>query len=352
MAGEDDPHAVRGRPCRPGASRWHWTASARSWPRRCAKATSTLAQAQVIRRAITALPASVDADVRRAGGGAPRRPGGRVRPEGARPARAPHPPRRRTGDRRGGRGAPAGRARGERRRAGPGSRCAASATAPPVSPDASRTRPRPGSRPTSRPTRTPASADCDDERQPDDPFTRLPYPRRLGEAFCAFLESLDPTRLPVHGGDATTVIVTIPLDSLRAELARRAWSEPDSSQETSSPATSSPQPRPDDSPAPHTSSPPSSAATASRSTSDAARRLFAPGQRKALLIRDQTCRAEGCDVPGTWCDAHHLDPWSRGGKTDLADGVLLCNHHHHRAHDTGYRHDRLPNGDLRFHRRT
>ena len=37
-----------------------------------------------------------------------------------------------------------------------------------------------------------------------DPFTRLPYPKRLGQALCRFLESLDPTRLPVHGGDATT----------------------------------------------------------------------------------------------------------------------------------------------------
>ena len=83
-----------------------------------------------------------------------------------------------------------------------------------------------------------------------------------------------------------------------------------------------------------------------------ARRLFSPGQRKALLIRDKTCRAEGCDVPGTWCDAHHLDPWSSGGRSDLDNGVLLCNHHHHRAHDTAsYRTDRLPNGDMRFHRR-
>ena len=52
-----------------------------------------------------------------------------------------------------------------------------------------------------------------------DPFTRLPYPRRMGEAFARFLETADPTRLPIHGGDATTVIVTIPLASLRAELA-------------------------------------------------------------------------------------------------------------------------------------
>ena len=82
------------------------------------------------------------------------------------------------------------------------------------------------------------------------------------------------------------------------------------------------------------------------------RRLFTPTQRKALLVRDRTCRAEGCEVPGTWCEAHHLDPWSAGGRTDLTNGVLLCNHHHHRAHDTGVRTDRLPNGDLRFHRRS
>jgi hypothetical protein len=82
-----------------------------------------------------------------------------------------------------------------------------------------------------------------------------------------------------------------------------------------------------------------------------ARRLFTPAQRKALLVRDRTCRAEGCDIPGTWCEAHHLDPWRYDGPTDLANGILLCSHHHHRAHDTGYRTDRLPNGDLRFHRR-
>ena len=82
-----------------------------------------------------------------------------------------------------------------------------------------------------------------------------------------------------------------------------------------------------------------------------AKRLFTPAQRKALLIRDQTCRAEGCDTPGTWCDAHHTDPWHTGGPTDLANAILLCSHHHHRVHDTGYRTDRLPNGDLRFHRR-
>lgn len=41
-----------------------------------------------------------------------------------------------------------------------------------------------------------------------------PYPRILGTAFCALLEHLDPRRLPRHGGRATTVLVTIDLDSL------------------------------------------------------------------------------------------------------------------------------------------
>ena len=83
------------------------------------------------------------------------------------------------------------------------------------------------------------------------------------------------------------------------------------------------------------------------------RRLFTPAQRKALAVRQRTCRAAGCTVPSTWCEAHHGgDPWCRGGRTDLADGVLLCSWHHHRAHDDRYLVQRTPDGALRFHRRT
>ena len=60
--------------------------------------------------------------------------------------------------------------------------------------------------------------EADSSAADSDPFTRLPYPRRLGEAFIQFLESLDPRRLPLHGGDATTVVVTVPLAALRREL--------------------------------------------------------------------------------------------------------------------------------------
>ena len=83
-----------------------------------------------------------------------------------------------------------------------------------------------------------------------------------------------------------------------------------------------------------------------------AQRLYTAAQRRAMLLRDKTCRAEGCDIPGTWCEAHHWLAWSEGGKTDLDDGVLLCNLHHHRVHDPTWTAERLPNGDVRFTRRT
>ena len=82
-------------------------------------------------------------------------------------------------------------------------------------------------------------------------------------------------------------------------------------------------------------------------------RLLPPAQRRAMALRDKTCRAEGCDTPAAWCEAHHANqPWSTGGRTDLDDGALLCSWHHHRAHDPDYGHQRLPNGDFRFHRQT
>jgi hypothetical protein len=83
-----------------------------------------------------------------------------------------------------------------------------------------------------------------------------------------------------------------------------------------------------------------------------AKRLFTAAQHKALRLRDKRCRAEGCTIPATWCEAHHLVPWQLGGVTDLDNGILLCSHHHHRAHDDRYRFIRLASGDLRFIRRT
>jgi hypothetical protein len=169
----------------------------------------------------------------------------------------------------------------------------------------------------------------------------IPSHRKAGQAFCALLEAGDPVRLPLHGGDATTLLVTISLDSLRDQLKDAGVA--DSERITASEARRL-------------------ACTASIIPAvlggrgevldlGRARRLFTRAQRKAMQVRDRSCRTEGCTVPAAWCEAHHRKPWSRGGATDLADGVLLCSFHHHRAHDEAYDMTRLPSGDYRFHRR-
>ena len=64
------------------------------------------------------------------------------------------------------------------------------------------------------------------------------------------------------------------------------------------------------------------------------RRLFTPRQRIALEERDGGCRWPGCERPPWWCEAHHIEHWARDrGRTDVADGVLLCKHHHLLLHD-------------------
>lgn len=188
-----------------------------------------------------------------------------------------------------------------------------------------------------------------------DPVPRLPYPRRLGEAFCQLLEDLDPQRLPVHGGDATTVVVTVALETLMSELGAA---------DVLGAGTVPADPHGDPCAGERIT-----AGEARRLACNArilpavmggrsevldlgrARRLFNAAQRKALLLRDETCRAVGCDVPGTWAEAHHWLPWLLGGPTDLDNAVLLCAHHHHRAHDADHVAERLPSGDVRFHRR-
>ncbi|HWU20643.1 MAG TPA: DUF222 domain-containing protein, partial [Nocardioides sp.] len=170
---------------------------------------------------------------------------------------------------------------------------------------------------------------------------RVTRARSRGEAFCRLLENLDPQRLPDHGGDATTVIVTIPLETLIQEMGSAMLGSTviSASEARRLACTAKIVP----------------AVLGGRSEIldlGRARRLYTPPQRKAMRLRDQRCRAEGCTIPAAWCEAHHLKRWSEGGKTDLDDGTLLCSHHHHRAHDNRYTMTKLPTGDYRFHRRT
>jgi len=65
-------------------------------------------------------------------------------------------------------------------------------------------------------------------------------------------------------------------------------------------------------------------------------RTFTPKQRIALAIRDGGCVFGDCDKEPSMTEAHHIVPWSEGGRTDLANGILLCKFHHLLIHNNGW----------------
>ena len=116
---------------------------------------------------------------------------------------------------------------------------------------------------------------------------RIPMDRKRGQAFCALLEAVDPKRLPAHGGDATTLLVTVALDELRKDLgtAELGPGEQLSAGEVRRLACIGQV-------IPAVLGGKSEVLDLGRSS-----RLFKPAQRKAMIIRDRECRAEGRTIP-------------------------------------------------------
>ncbi|MGY2873138.1 hypothetical protein ACVW00_000328 [Marmoricola sp. URHA0025 HA25] len=178
-----------------------------------------------------------------------------------------------------------------------------------------------------------------------DPITgRLPdHATLMGQGLCELLEHLPVHRLGEHGGLAATVVITLDHHTLKTGLGSAALVDgtpvsPGQARRLACGAGIIP-----------------AVLGGASGVLDLGReqRLFNKAQRVAMVLRDKGCRAEDCDRPPAWTEAHHLTkPWSEGGKTNLADGILLCGHHHRLAHHPDYTHQRLPNGDLRYHRRT
>jgi len=73
-------------------------------------------------------------------------------------------------------------------------------------------------------------------------------------------------------------------------------------------------------------------------------RLHNGRQRTAIAARDGGCLAPDCDRPASWCEVHHIHEFGHGGATDLADGVLLCRHHHMLVHNNHWRVERRDGG--------
>jgi len=64
-------------------------------------------------------------------------------------------------------------------------------------------------------------------------------------------------------------------------------------------------------------------------------RTPSPAMVRALRRRDRACRFPGCERR-RYTDAHHVRWWSRGGRTDLENLVLLCGFHHRLVHEAGW----------------
>jgi hypothetical protein len=172
----------------------------------------------------------------------------------------------------------------------------------------------------------------------------LPTPVRHGIAFTQLLEAVPADVLPRAGGCSATVVVTMTLGQLTDRLDAAGVCALDTGGRIS-------------------------AAEARRLACSAGvipvvlggdsqvldvgrrRRLHTESMRLAMAVRDRGCTAEGCETPPGRCHAHHDQPWSAGGRTDVATGRLLCPHHHRRVHDPRYQVSRLTDGRLRFHRR-
>jgi hypothetical protein len=65
--------------------------------------------------------------------------------------------------------------------------------------------------------------------------------------------------------------------------------------------------------------------------------VVTPAMRRALVVRDRSCRFPGCERPHSWCDAHHVMHWADGGPTAMSNLVLLCRRHHRLTHEGRFR---------------
>ncbi|MGH9103499.1 MAG: DUF222 domain-containing protein [Acidimicrobiales bacterium] len=68
---------------------------------------------------------------------------------------------------------------------------------------------------------------------------------------------------------------------------------------------------------------------------------------RQLRLRDGGCRFGGCRS-GYFLHAHHRRHWADGGPTDLGNLLLLCPFHHRFVHESGWKIEGDPAGELRF----
>ena len=170
---------------------------------------------------------------------------------------------------------------------------------------------------------------------------RRPTPVVLGEAFCAYVQRFPATGLPTTGGVNATVVVTIPLETLEGRLGAadllgsHHQLSPGAARKLACAAGVIP-----------------AVLDGNGKVLDLGRRArtATTAQRLALTVQQAgSCGIEHCGRPTAWADAHHWrQRWTDGGRTDLADMVLLCARHHTLTHLPGRTLHPQPHGRYRI----
>jgi hypothetical protein len=165
-------------------------------------------------------------------------------------------------------------------------------------------------------------------------------PELLGQAFRQWIDRFPADGLPTAGGSNATVVVTMSLDTLLGSLKAAAL---DTGGQLSAPEARVMACQAGVIPA---------VLDSTSQLLDLGRRvrLHTKAQRIAIAHRDQHCTATGCTVPAAWCHVHHKTPWSRGGRTTVNDGTLLCPRHHTMVHRPDYTATYRPDGKTRIAR--
>jgi uncharacterized protein DUF222 len=78
------------------------------------------------------------------------------------------------------------------------------------------------------------------------------------------------------------------------------------------------------------------------------KRLASPGQRIVLYAKDRGCTRPGCDVPGYWCEVHHVNDWATTHRTDINTLTLACGSDHPLVQPGGWTTRKRANGDTEW----
>ena len=78
------------------------------------------------------------------------------------------------------------------------------------------------------------------------------------------------------------------------------------------------------------------------------KRLLQPGQRIVLYAKDRGCTAPGCDVPGYYCEVHHVTDYAQCHTTGIDNLTLTCGPHHRLLQPRGWTTRKRTSGDTEW----